>query len=174
MHSLGQSGSERGLWGFSVDVQPRIPAVIVLALPPNLHGKCNVAQLLEGNQWDTVRNEILKRSGGRCTVSGARNSSVAERWEFDDERRVLKLIGFAAEAPEITRIANMLESKDLSLGGELQIMNQWCREDAKRYFKYVIKLMQQRGESGDFKLDLGLLSEMGLQVPEELRQFVDE
>lgn len=170
VYSVGQA-QEGGLWGCSVDMQPRTPPVVVLSLPANLQGRCHVTRLLAGSQWDTVRNETLRRTNWRCNISGAPTSRVAERWALDEECRVLKLVGFAAEAPEVTRIADMLETGE-DLSRELQIMNEWTDQDVARYLKHAVELAQKRGQRGEWRLDLGVLGEMGLQVPEELGSLV--
>ena len=167
-----------GNWGCIVNVQPQVPGVVVLPISENLVNLTRISELFldEENddvaeQWKKVRAQILKRSedpdgveGPLCSVSGAPTVAVAERWEVQTGKKVLKLRGFATEAPEITRIAHMLENRELLLD-ELQTMNNWALSDLDVYMKHILQLAEQ--EEG-WTLDLGVLKTYGLEVPRKL------
>jgi hypothetical protein len=171
VHSVGQADGG-GMWGCSAEVQPRVPPVRVLPIPANLSGKCHVGEMLQGaEKWEAVKAEILKKSGGRCLVSGAATSFVGEQWEVREKEKVLKLQGFSALAPEVARIAYMLDSGE-NLRKELALMNGWREEDLETYVGYVEKQRSRMSEEGEWKLDVKVLENMGIAVPEELKAFV--
>jgi len=171
VQSAGQT--EGGLWGCNAEVQPRIPAVVVLPVPSNLTGKCHVAELLEGPEWEALKLDILNKSAGRCSVSGAATNSVGEQWEVRQEEKIFKLQGFQAQAPEVSRISYMLESGE-DLSKEVAKMNGWSKKDLNAYLGYVEKQRKSgNGEKGEeWKLDLKVLEELGIPVPEELTAYV--
>jgi HIRAN domain len=171
VHSAGQAEGS-GMWGCSAEVQPHVPPVIVLPIPANLTGKCHVAELLQGSsEWEARQAEILKRSEGRCSVSGSSTNYVGEQWDVRAKERVFRLLGFSSQAPEVARIAHMLETGE-DLKRELAVMNGWSDEDLKRYLKGVEKQRSSTSEEGQWKLDLKVLEKMGVPVPGELLPFV--
>lgn len=174
VHSVGQAEGG-GMWGCSAEVQPRIPPVVVLPVPSHLTGKCHVAELLKGPEWEARKGEILKKAGGRCRVSGAATNYVGEQWEVNKEAKVFELQGFSAQAPEVSRVAYMLDSGE-NLRKEVAVMNGWNEEDLNAYVGYVEKQRHNHGsgEGGgeEWKLDLKVLEKMGVPVPEELIAYV--
>lgn len=171
VHSVGQAAG--GPWGVSVDVQPSVPPMTVLAVPDSLRRRCRVAPLLHGAAWDRVRAEALAAGGQRCAVSGAPAPAVSERWEFDDGERVMRLAGFAALAPEVVRVQHMAEAEagageEGGLRAALAAMNGWGEDDVARYLRRTGELAAARSARGPWRLDLRALLAMGLEVPPEL------
>lgn len=57
----------------------------------------NVRELVPKDVWDKIRTEQYKKAGHRCEICGARGGlDCHERWEYDDEKHVQRLVGFAA------------------------------------------------------------------------------
>jgi hypothetical protein len=169
VQSVGQAEGG-GMWGCSAEVQPRIPSVVVLPVPSYLTGKCHVAELLNGPEWEALKIDILKQTGGRCSLSGAATISVGEQWEVKKEGKVFKLQGFRAQAPQVSRIAYMLDSGE-NLRKEVAVMNGWSEDDLNAYLGYVET--ERKSEGGEaWKLDLKVLEELGVPVPEELTAYV--
>jgi hypothetical protein len=172
VQSVGQADGG-GMWGCSAEVQPRVPPVLVLPIPLNLTGKCHVAELLEGSssEFEAVKAEILKKTGGKCHVTGIFTTSIGEQWEVKEKERVYKLQGFTAQAPEVMRIAYMLESGE-NFKKELAVMNGWREEDVEQYVDYIQK-QRSSSTSEEWKLDLQVLEKMEIQeLPEELKAYV--
>ncbi len=167
--SVGQVESSGGspLWGCAAEVQPRVPPATVLAEPADLKGRCNVVALMDGAAWDEVKAEVVEAARGRCAVSGAPTAAVAERWEADAGARMLRLLGFVAQAPEVTRVERMLGSGE-DLKEVLAVMNGWSAEDVKRYLEGVAAEAEARR---GWRLDLAALKPLGLEVPDELREI---
>jgi len=48
------------------------------------------------DQWDNIRNDIIKEKGRKCQVCGETEGTMNlhEIWEYDDARHVQKLKGF--------------------------------------------------------------------------------
>lgn len=95
-----------------------------------------------------------------------------ERWGWDGERRVMRLLGFRAEAPEVQQIGGLLELEPSAAAGPtvlLQQLNCWTAADVELYLQHVRQLRQQRGGGELWRLDLGLLSAFGIPVPPSLQ-----
>lgn len=58
----------------------------------------NLRSILSPAQWDTVRKEAYSRAQGRCMICGEQASRLEahERWGYDEEKRVQKLLDVVA------------------------------------------------------------------------------
>lgn len=166
--SVGKAAS--GLWGCSADVQPKMPPLVVLPVPETLKRRLHVAEYLSGTAWEHFCAGVLERSGSRCTISAAPTEVVTERWDFDVDARVIRLTGFAAQAPEVTHVQYMLESGE-DLRGELAAANAWDGKDVERYVGWVSGV-QQRFSEMEWTVDLSVLNEIGVEVPARLEEFM--
>jgi 5-methylcytosine-specific restriction endonuclease McrA len=63
----------------------------------------NLRSLLSPDQWDTLRKETYRRSEYTCEICGGtgREHPVEchEKWEYDDEKHVAKLVGLTSLCP---------------------------------------------------------------------------
>ncbi|KAL4856769.1 hypothetical protein ACK3TF_002835 [Chlorella vulgaris] len=172
--SFGQQ-ADTGLWGLSVLVQPTVPPVEVYALPASLRQCANLTPHLgpaAAPALESLKAAALAAAGSRCAVTGARQAAAVERWGWDGERRVMRLLGFRAEAPEVQQIGGLLELEPPAAAGPtalLQKLNCWTAADVELYLQHVRQLRQQRGGGEQWRLDLGLLSAFGIPVPPSLQ-----
>lgn len=58
----------------------------------------NLRSILTPAQWDAVRKRAYSRANGRCSICGrpAACLEAHERWEYDEENGVQKLVGVVA------------------------------------------------------------------------------
>ena len=63
----------------------------------------NLRSELTRTQWDRLRKATYARAGNRCEVCGGKGRKhpveCHERWEYDDEKHVQKLVGLEALCP---------------------------------------------------------------------------
>ena len=166
-----------------VVVQPPIAPGEVLALPATLQQPAASlgAQLAPNRRWQGLKQAILQAANRRCEVTGvAPDVEVQERWQVDEERRLLRLAGLRTEAAEVTQIGGLL-LLDASAAAQpaalLRQLNCWLPEDAELYLQHARQLQQQRsgGSSGSeqWRLDLSLLAREGIPVPASLQPFCE-
>ncbi len=58
----------------------------------------NLRSALPAGAWDIIRKKAYARAGGKCMICGEKTARLEahERWEFDDERGVQKLVDVIA------------------------------------------------------------------------------
>ena len=166
--SSSSSGGESPLWGAMVEVQPRVPGINVPDLPRQLakNSVCRLSMHLAGQQWEEYKARVVSASGGRCMLTGVPNAAVTEQWEVDDVAKIVRLVGFVAEAPDVTelRYSLLLGSNDDStksdvvgrLKSVLAQMNGWSTTEraAEEYIHSVQRRMEERSKYEDWKLEV--------------------
>ena len=66
----------------------------------------------------------------------------------------------AADAKEAAEVARLLRS-----------LNNWAEGDAQRYMQGVLAVAARRSDEGGWRLDLGRLGELGVEVPPPLQDL---
>ena len=61
----------------------------------------NLRSMLPKEAWDTIRKKAYARANGKCMICGAPSSRLEahERWQYDDQASVQKLVGIIAVCP---------------------------------------------------------------------------
>lgn len=155
-------------------MQPTVPPVEVYAFPASLVQHVSLGLRLApagGQAWAELKAATMAAARGRCSVTAAPLAAVHERWGFDDARRVLRLLGFRAEAPEVQQIGGLLELEGRAAQDAAALLlqlNCWGPGDVEAYLAHKQQLRQQRSVQ-QWRLDLGLLAAHGIPVPPELQ-----
>jgi hypothetical protein len=106
----------------------------------------------------------------RCEITGAwQNVEVHEKWQFDDSSQVVRLSGFEAVSLEVHQVGQMLMlpagSQQAQQAQQLLVMfNSWGEQDVQTYLGHMRQVQQQRSQP-TWKLDLGLLRQLSIEVP---------
>lgn len=58
----------------------------------------NLRSFLKPADWDIIRRDAYRRAGGKCMICGrpARRLEAHEKWEYDEERHLQKLVDVLA------------------------------------------------------------------------------
>ena len=71
-------------------------------IPSSLFG-VNLRTALPSSEWDRLRREVYAAAGHRCELCGGRGPrhpvECHERWEYDEEKHVQRLVGLIALCP---------------------------------------------------------------------------
>lgn len=104
-------------------------------------------------------------------MTGAYQAGVHEQWQFDEAAQVVRLKGLRPLAPEVAALNYALVPPDTLPADEaapaLADMNAWRVEDAHAYLQHAAELQQHRGAE-NWKLDLGLLIQLGVGIPSSI------
>lgn len=185
--SVGQAENST-LYGFTAEVQPRVPPITVLALPEEVADVCiHLTRTLSGSRWDVLESQIIIDMNRQCSLSAVPTENIVARWEVDDKDRVVRLLGFALQAPELTTIENMLikfsDHKNLDVWQQnnstvetLCLLNGWkdC-SDGLTYLKrrQVLQMERSRPTNNDrWSLDLSYLVQRGVDLVPEVARYV--
>jgi len=68
-----------------------------IELVPETVWESNIRNLLPSPEWDKIRKEQYKKAVYKCEICGI-NAKLHchEKWEYDDENHIQKLVGFIA------------------------------------------------------------------------------
>jgi hypothetical protein len=98
--------------------------ILTIELVPESLWNMNVRAVVSKDEWDIIRKEVYKKAGYRCEICGGVGDKwpveCHERWEYDDKKRVQKLVGFIALCPNCHMVkhigyANVRGLKDRAL-----------------------------------------------------------
>ena len=187
VRSVGQAENSM-MYGFTAEVQPRLPPVTVLALPREVEDVCiRLVDTLSGPAWDALKTEVIVGMKRQCSLSTVPTESVVARWEVKDNDGIVRLLGLALQAPELTKIEHMLAAGDFNdLGSNvwpheraavdmLCSLNGWNSfSDGVTYLKRRQILQQERSRpihSAGWSLDLSYLVERGVDLPSEAARY---
>jgi hypothetical protein len=105
---------------------------LTIELVPRSVWDTNLRKLLPAPEWDRIRKCVYAESGYRCGICGAAGRlSCHERWEYDDERGVQKLLGFIA----LCHLCHLV--KHLVLAGNLAHQGRLDYEAVVQHFMKV-------------------------------------
>lgn len=184
VRSVGQAENSV-MYGFTAEVQPRLPPVTVLALPREVADICiRLVDTLSGPAWDALKNEVIVGMKRQCSLSAVPTESVVARWEVNDNDGIVRLLGLALQAPALTKIQHMLAAGDFNNLGEpferaavdmLCSLNGWNSfSDGVAYLKRQQTLQQERSRpmhTAGWSLDLSYLVERGVDLPSEAARY---
>ena len=159
IRSLGQAKDTSNL-GCIVEVQPKLPPVINLAIPTDLVDQCSgLVNSLSGNAaWEAYRTDLCRQMNNKCSISNADTSNVEARWSIGGG--VVKLVGFALQHPFL-RSLQYIDPNDFVDFDEtcraISVLNPGMTEDeASMVFSRQVDLAEMRaGEC--WGLDVGKL-----------------
>lgn len=137
------------------------------AAPAPLLPWLDLAQRLQGGPgWDALlRRELTP--GTRCHLSGAPATHLVADWDISDASRCMRLSAFL---PATQAIAAIVTSPSLRIRTleTLAALNHWGLEEAEIYHRAHMFQVAQRGAEAAWKVDVELLRDLDLPVPEGL------
>ena len=105
----------------------------------------SLANVLDKETWRKIRQRELKRAGYKCEICGysGRGLHCHEIWEYDDEKKVQRLIGYKILC-ERCHLAHHLGFAQVS--GKLELTVKWICQVAKMDEREVKKLVNEAFE----------------------------
>lgn len=94
---------------------------LTLELIPRSTWGISLAQLLPVPVWDAVRREVYTKSHYLCEICGVHGVPVHshEVWEYDDRKRIQKLIGFSCLCEDCHALKHMGRTIEMAHAGKL-------------------------------------------------------
>ena len=141
---------------------------LTVELVPQTCWFSNVRSEISAADWDRLREMTAEGAGHRCEVCGAGGGlECHEVWEYDDERRVQRLLGLMAlchRCHEVKHIglAGVRGRREQAIR-HLARLNGWSREDAELYVEAAFELWHRRSLH-EWKLDITWLRRHGVTV----------
>ena len=105
----------------------------------------NLRSILSPAQWDIVRKDAYARAGGRCSVCGAvsRRLEAHERWEYDEEKCVQKLVDVVALCHSCHEVVHI--GRTQLTGGEERASKHFMKVNGCTYAEYRKALGEANG-----------------------------
>jgi len=126
----------------------------------------NLRSRLRPSEWDRLRKATYAAAGHRCEVCGGRGSrhpvEAHERWDYDEENLVQRLIGLIALCPSCHAVKHFGRSQAIGQGGKalahLKRVNRWKEDQAWDHINRSFEDWQRRS-SVEWTLDLSWLEQ---------------
>lgn len=137
---------------------------LTIELVPQTSWFNNARKVLTEQEWDKVRYNVYRKANYRCEVCGGRGPrhpvECHEKWEFDDEQQVQRLVGLVALCPNCHQVkhiglAQVLGNLDSAVA-HLMRVNGWDIDTALDYVDQAFGQWQKRSEV-EWTVDLGVL-----------------
>jgi hypothetical protein len=152
------------------------PVKLSIELVPKTCWFSNVRDHVATESWNIIRFAVYKKAGYECEICGDQGPKwpveCHEVWDYNDDTWIQKLIGFQALCPLCHKV------KHIGFAGysgnaepavkHLMKVNRWAPSETKRYLKEVFEIFWNRS-THDWKLDLGLLDQLGVPTFEDER-----
>lgn len=142
--------------------------LLTIELVPKGQWFDNLRSRLSGPHWDTLRRSAYEAAGHRCEICGGKGQKwpveAHERWEYDEENRVQKLVGIIALCPACHSCKHI--GRTIAVGdGEaafrhLMLVNSWSRPQADRHVSEAFEVWRRRSAEV-WTLDLAWLDKRG-------------
>lgn len=130
------------------------PKLTIELIPHSLWGK-NLRTLIPQTSWDRIRRSCYRSANYRCQICSnvGDNHPVEchEKWQYDDEKHVQKLIGVLSLCPLCHKVKHLGRVNALephlyeTVVNHLLKINDWSFKDYRRYSRYI----QQQHEKRD-------------------------
>jgi hypothetical protein len=157
---------------YPVDSLPKL----TIELVPQRSWFQNVRTMVSPKEWDRIRFRIYERSNRKCEICGGRGKKwpveCHEMWEYDDKKRIQKLIRMIALCPTCHQVKHIGLSEMKGLLPEclehLAKINNWTLAQANNYAREQVELWRERSEF-DYEIDVDYLKrqfeiDMGKEV----------
>ena len=139
---------------------------LTIELVPRGQWGANLRSELPKAQWDRLRKATYAAAGYCCEICGGRGPKwpveCHERWEYDDDTKVQKLVGLIALCPSCHRVKLIGRSMSIGHGDEavrhLMKVNGWSASDANHYIQAAFETWSKRSRE-DWTLDLAWLEQ---------------
>lgn len=129
----------------------------------------SLAQLLPQPVWDTVRREVYSNAGYQCEVCDTRGVVLHahEIWEYDDRKRVQKLVGFICLCEDCHAIKHWGRTTAMANAGKLprdyveELKKHFCkvnncsRDDFENHVVQSMAMSHKRNRK-IYKIDWGI------------------
>lgn len=142
---------------------------LAIELVPAQQWGDNLRTRLPRAQWDALRRACYAAAGHRCEVCGMRGSrhpvECHERWEYDERKRVQKLVGLIALCPRCHEVKHF--GRAVATGNEMRALEHFARVNdltpaaACDEVEAAFDLHEYRTSLGAWQLDLSWLEQGG-------------
>jgi len=155
--------------------QPRLTVELV----PTSCWHSNLKKQLPQSDWDRLRRPVFAAAMHRCEICGGHGDrwpvECHERWEYDDERCIQRLVGFIALCPSCHLVKHIGRARAHCEGqvaeAHLSTVNGWTLQKTSRYIELCMSLWRVRNRH-DWQQDFSYLEPLGVtlsQKPSEHR-----
>ena len=150
----------------------------------------NVRSCVTKESWDRIRDAVCDRAGYRCEVCGATRDSASkrwieahERWQFDDDLQIQKLVRLVALCSDCHNVTHLGRSRKWGGGKKafehLVKVTGMTEREAIKHIEEAYRVVEARS-SHEYSLDLRILTDSGVKLlpdrslsPEEPSRPID-
>jgi len=146
------------------------PPRLVAELVPSSTWGWNLRSLLTAKGWEIVRQKVYEKAGFVCSICGGKGHKhpveCHERWEYDDAKRVQKLVGLESLCPSCHEVRHIGRAFAVGRGPKamthMMKVNSWTLDQVEKHIEEAMTIWNSR--KGVWKLDLSWLG----GIPPEL------
>lgn len=121
-------------------------------LVPRSQWAFNLRSELRPRDWDRIRKATYAAAGHRCELCGGvgRKHPVEahERWEYNDELHIQKLVGVEALCPQCHRTKHFGLAVQMGLGSmckaHMMRVNRWTSAQADAHLTHAFEVWRRR------------------------------
>lgn len=136
-------------------------ARLTVELVPRSTWEWNVRSEVTRTQWDSLRKEVYAKAGHKCEVCGGSGSKhpveAHEKWDYDDDTHVQKLVGIEALCPKCHMVRHMGRTMKMGLGdmamAHMDRVNGWTSKQTEDHVVEAFKVWRERSKHA-WHLDL--------------------
>ena len=128
----------------------------------------NVRTNVSPSDWDSIRKTVYKRAGFACEICGAKGRLEAhERWSYDDETHVQKLVRLIALCPDCHMVTHFglasLRGKEKEAVAHFKKVSGLSYSDIKAHVEDAFDQWKKRSRHS-YRLDLSMIEKCGVGI----------
>lgn len=144
--------------------------IITVELIPKTVFFSNVRTLIKKKYWDIVRNESYEKAGHKCEICGGKGKDQGYRhdvecheiWEYDEIKRVQKLIGLISLCPRCHQVKHFGRTSAIGKQAEafahMEKVNNWDHRQCVQHLSVAMSEWVERSKY-EWYIDLEYLTE---------------
>jgi hypothetical protein len=123
----------------------------------------NLHALLPRSEWDAIRRQVYASTGHHCAACGASGLPLQanEQWEYDDARRVQRLVGLICLCERCHAVAHSNWTQGVRRFTQAELRAHFCRingcseTEYARLRSHALAWWQERCHHGPWTTDFG-------------------
>jgi hypothetical protein len=139
-------------------------AILTIELVPRGQWGSNLRSELPKSEWDSLRGSAYANAGHRCEICGGKGPKwpveCHERWEYDEQSKVQRLIGLIALCPSCHKVKHIGRTMAVGNGDQaiahIMRVNGWSKSVALDYIENAFEIWGRRSDE-NWSLDISWL-----------------
>jgi len=135
-----------------ITFKPKEGSYIYVDLVPETSWLQNLRKELTQKEWNSIRSDVYDKANNVCEACGGKGMrhpvEAHERWEYDIENRIQKIVNIEALCPSCHRVTHIGFAEAIGLYDaavrHLKLVNRWDQDKAESHIDEAFSVWEAR------------------------------